>query len=340
MKQLGISFLLLGALTLVLAAPPPAAAQLSSVRGNVIDENGEPMKDVQVTFEFKGETRGKREWSQKTDKSGGFVRMGLPSGPYKIRFDAEGYRPYSIDIYFSLGGLSEVPDVQMQKLPEGVQLSPEQRAEMARQAADEEAKKAAEAAAEDAKRLGATYGQAIEAIKGQEWDEAERLLREFLVESPDTPQAHFNLGFIYMKRGQLPEAEVEYRKVTELETEKSDAFIALAAIYEQQGKMDEAFGLLQGAATSFAEDAAFQTALGAIAMNTGNEALAEEAFARAVELDPAQVEVQFHLATLALNRGQTDDAIGHLEGYVAAAPAGSPNLEVATALLEALKKQQ
>jgi predicted Zn-dependent protease len=310
------------------------------LRGIVVDENGEPMKDVTVTIEFQGETRGKKKWEQKTDKNGGFVRVGLPSGPYKISFTADGYRPYNVTTQLSLGGLSEIPDARMERLPEGVQLTPEQQAAMAQQAADEEARKQAEEAAAEAAKLGATYAKAVEAIKVQQWEEAETLLREFLVEAPGTPQAHFNLGFIYMQTGKMTEAEAEYRKVTELETEKSDAFIALAAIYEQQGKPAEAFELLQGAAASFEDDADFQTALGAIAMNNGKEKVAEEAFAKAVALNPNQVEVQFHLATLALNRGQTDDAVGHLETYVAAAPAGSPNLEVANALLEALKKQQ
>ena len=339
MKHVGIPFLLVAALAMVLSAPAPAGAQSSMVRGKVVDENGAPMKDVQVEIKYVGEGPEKI-YKQETDNKGGFIRVGMPSGPYKIAFTAEGYRPYTIDIYFSLGGLSEVPDIQMQKLPEGVQLTPEQRAAMARQAMDEEAKRKAEEAAAEAEKLGATYSKALDAIKASQWDEAETLLREFLVERPDTPQAHFNLGFIYMQKGQLPEAEVEYRKVTELETEKSDAFIALAAVYEQEGRLDEAYELLQGAASTFAEDAAFQTALGAIAMNNGQEKVAEDAFAKAVALDPAQVEVQFHLATLALNRGQTDDAIGHLEDYVAAAPAGSANLEVANALLGALKKQQ
>jgi tetratricopeptide (TPR) repeat protein len=341
MRSFSISLLLLAALAVALAAPAPVAAQTAGVRGQVVDENGEPMKGVKITFEFLGETRGKREWTQDSDKSGGFIRVGLPSGPYKIHFDAEGYRPYSVDIYLSLGGFSEIPEpIQMEPLPQGVQLTAEQRAEMARMAADEEARKRAEEAAAEAQKLGATYSKAIEAIKVQDWDEAEKLLKQFLEERPDTPQAHFNLGFIDLQRGQLDEAAAEYQKVTELQPDQSDAFIALAAVYEQQGKMTEAFEVLQEASPRFEQDATFQTALGAIAMNTGNEKLAEEAFARAVELDPTQVEVQFHLATLALNRGQSDDAVAHLEAYVASAPPGAPNLEVATALLDALKKQQ
>jgi cytochrome c-type biogenesis protein CcmH/NrfG len=52
------------------------------------------------------------------------------------------------------------------------------------------------------------------------------------------------------------------------------------------------------------------------------------------------VQVHYYLATLALNRGKTDDAIAHLETFVAGVPADAPNADVARSLLEALKTQQ
>jgi cytochrome c-type biogenesis protein CcmH/NrfG len=93
-------------------------------------------------------------------------------------------------------------------------------------------------------------------------------------------------------------------------------------------------------AAAFEQDAKFQVALGATAMNQGKEKEAEDAFTKAAALDPSNVEVQYFLASLALNRNEVDDAISHLEKYIAEAPAASPNVETAKALLAALQAKK
>jgi len=75
-------------------------------------------------------------------------------------------------------------------------------------------------------------------------------------------------------------------------------------------------------------------------MNQGMEKDAEAAFQKAAALDPSNVEIQYFLATLALNRNETPNAIAHLEKYIAEAPAASPNVEVAKQLLGALKAKK
>jgi cytochrome c-type biogenesis protein CcmH/NrfG len=75
-------------------------------------------------------------------------------------------------------------------------------------------------------------------------------------------------------------------------------------------------------------------------MNQGKEKEAEEAFSKAVALDPTATEVQYFLASLALNRNEVNDAIAHLEKYIAGAPAESPNVEVAKSLLAALQAKK
>jgi cytochrome c-type biogenesis protein CcmH/NrfG len=340
----------------VLLAPAPASPQASAtgVRGFVSDEEGQRLADVEVEIQFQGSP--KRTYHVKTNKKGGFVRIGLSEGSYKIYLTKEGYQKKGIDLpWLSLGGLSDMcgnnpgpnqpcEDIVMKKAQVAVSFGGEAAAGGAPGTGGEAgaggATGAATATPEEAARLGAAYAQAVEAIKASQWDAAEAALKEVLAKVPDQPVVHFNLGHVYRQKKDYPAAEAEFTRATELEPTKADGFVALAALYEAQGKGKDAVDLLVKNAAAFEQDARYQVALGATAMNQGKEKEAEEAFSKAAALDPANVEVQYHLASLALNRNEVDDAIAHLEKYVAEAPAGAPNVETAKSLLAALQSKK
>jgi cytochrome c-type biogenesis protein CcmH/NrfG len=346
-------FLVLAALL----ASVPASAQVSAtgVRGFVSDEQGQRLVDVDVEIQFMGSP--KRTYQVKTNKKGGFVRIGLSEGSYKIYLTKEGYQKKGIDLpWLSLGGLSDMcgnlnrgpndpcEDLVMKKAQVALSIggAPAQggAAGAGGPAPAGGASGAATATAEEAAKLGAAYAQAVEAIKASQWDAAETALKEVLARIPDQPVVHFNLGHVYRQKKDYPAAEAEFRRATELEPAKPDAFVAMAALYEVQGKGAEAVDFLTKNATAFEQDAKFQVALGATAMNQGKDKEAEEAFAKAAALDPTNVEVQYYLASLALNRNEVGDAIAHLEKYIAEAPVGSPNLETAKSLLTALQAKK
>jgi len=93
MKRLSPLLVLSAGLTLslaVLLAPAPVSAATSGVRGIIVDEQGQPLADIDVEIEFMGTP--KRVYHQKTNKKGGFVRIGLTEGSYKIYFTKEGYK--------------------------------------------------------------------------------------------------------------------------------------------------------------------------------------------------------------------------------------------------------
>jgi Flp pilus assembly protein TadD len=174
---------------------------------------------------------------------------------------------------------------------------------------------------------------------GQE-AEAETLFRQLILELPDLAAAHQNLALILAKRGDTAGAEAEYRRVMELQPKSPDAYLAVGVLLGQAGKREDALKLLQDAAPNFAQDARFQFALGATAFDLGRIPEAEAAFARVAELDPANAEPHFYLASAALNKGDTAGAVARLEKYIAIAPPGSVNLAPAKALLATLAKKK
>jgi Tfp pilus assembly protein PilF len=236
-----------------------------------------------------------------------------------------------MDSYFS-GGLSELPDVSLEKAPERArQLVPA--------GASKEDLDAARAGAAATERLLKVIQDAMVAVEAEDWATAEQLLQEVLKSAPNQPLVYVNLGVVARKKGDLPAAEAAYRKAVELDPNDGESYAVLSILLESQNKGVEAVDLLNAAAPRFETNKAFQAALGAVAMNAGRSDEAEAAFKRVLALDPASPDIHFHLATLSLNKNQTPEAIGHLEQCIAHAAAGSPNAELAKQLLAALKKK-
>ncbi len=321
-----LTLLILICLVLV-AAPPTVHAQVATVRGKVVDEAGSPVPEVKIEMEFKGESRQKIVKTVVTDKKGGFVRAGLPGGPYAFTFTKDGYKTYVMEVGISLGGFSEIPDVVLH--PGATTAAPP--AGTATEAVlppEPESAKVSEA-----------YTAGVEAVKAGRLDEAEALFKEVVAKFPDLGGAHYNLGYVYRVRKDWKSAEAEYLRVTELQPTRSDAFIALAAARELDGRSPEAVAGLIQAAPSFPEDAKFLYALAITCLNAGKPAEATEAFRKLEAVDPANAEPYFHLGTIAVGENRVPDAVTQLERYVSMTGQDPRNLETAKRLLAVLKKK-
>src|SRR5579864_312856 len=84
-----------------------AFAQVSSLEGDVKDENGQPLKGALVKIDRK-DIKG--HYQVKTDKKGHYFHAGLPLGTYKITLEVDGKDRDSIDnVRTSLGDPTQVP---------------------------------------------------------------------------------------------------------------------------------------------------------------------------------------------------------------------------------------
>lgn len=297
-----------------------ARAQGAMVRGQVVDEQGQPLAGVRVELQYKG--REPETFVRTTNEKGAFVQVGLPSGPYEVLYSKEGYNPVSHATQITAGGLTEVPEAVM--TPAATTIT---------------GPGGGAAVVDVGKEIEETYAKAMEATRAGRLDEGEALYKDVLEKAPELAVARYNLGYVYQQKEDWAAAETEYRKVIELEPERSDTYSALAAVYEATGRSDEALEVLATASSRFEDDAVFQFNLGVTYLNAGQNALAEAALHRARELDPTKVEADFYLASLAIGAGQFEDAIGHLETYVSASGQNPKNLETAQKLLETLKSQ-
>jgi Flp pilus assembly protein TadD len=323
LRLLTAAFVVLG-----LAVPTLVQAQVgSTIRAQVVDPNGEGIPDVEIEFQYQGETRVPITRQAKTDKNGYFVRVGLKSGPWKIIFTKEGFKPRTTNTFVSGDARSDWEPIVMEPAPKETQTASSAAEVMAMEQAQEEMK-----------ALGETYGKAVEAMQAGEYDQAEALFKEVLAKNDSVAPAHHNLGYIYMLKNDGPAAEAEFRKAVAAEPGKPDSYVALSTLMTADGRPQEAYDLLQGVALLLPPDGNFQFALGVAATNLGKDDEAMAAFEQAASFEPPNIEAHYYLATLAVGKGDSAGAIEHLETYVAGASPDAPNVATATALLEALKQ--
>jgi predicted Zn-dependent protease len=334
MRRLFRALLVTGA---VLALPAAALAQLDAaqIRGTVLDTQGQPIVGVTVEMTYKGESRAKIVKTATTDKKGGFVRVGMKGGDWTLSFKKDGYKPAGLNTYLSIGGLSEIPPVTL----EVAAADPAAQAAAAAAAAAKEAAEAAAASSGKAKELGEAYGKALATMQAGKNAEAEAAFKTLVAELPNLAEAHYNLGYLALQRNAAAEAETEFRRTIELQPSSAEGRIALARLLVAQSKGDEALALLKEKAAENTDNGRYQYALGATAFDLGKNTEAEPAFLKAAELDPSNAESLFFLGSIALGSNDVPGAVKQLQKFVAVAPATSPNLATAKALLATLKKK-
>jgi tetratricopeptide (TPR) repeat protein len=307
------------------SASRASADETAGVRGKVLDEAGEPIPDVEVTFEFTGESRKKIIRQVQTDKKGMYIRIGLLRGPYTVSYRKEGYVPLAIDTYFS-PGRSEVPDTVLHPPEEVVPVEPS--APTVDMITPEEMEAEAVAA------LRGIYDSAVTALTAGRYDEAQPLFEQIVEQVPEMASAHYNLGYIALQRNDAAAAEAAFRKTIEVQPTHAGAYAALSTLLAVNDP-GASFTLLNDASETFLEDAGFQLALGIAALNTGQTPEAQAAFERVRTLDPEQAEALYYLGTILIGQGDTTGSVALLKEYLVQSPDG-PNAGPAAKLVEAL----
>jgi tetratricopeptide (TPR) repeat protein len=314
----------------LLAAPAARAQGTITALGKVVDGEGNPVPDVQVLLDYKGHIVQK--YRTKTDQKGLFTHVRVFSGPYRITLKKEGVGEVSFD-----ASLQEVDSLQ--KPPE-YRLVPKVATAAPPPPGSGLAPAAAPAAAPvDVGQITNEINNAIALSKSGDTDGAVAAYEAILAKTPQIPLVHFNLGTLYKNKGDAARAQAELQKSIELDPGFVDGYVGLATLLAETGKRGEAIEAIKKGTVENPQSGRLQYALGVLAEGSGETALAKEAFLKAEQLDPQNFETQYHLATVALNQNDKAGAVSRLEKFIAAAPPGAPNLDVAKSLLAALQKK-
>jgi len=272
----------------------PAAAQSTMVRGKVVDKEGKPVPNATVAVEFKGGVN--RKYQTKTDRNGGFVQLLTESGEYLVTVSAEGVGSQSAPVRVRLG---QAADVNITLAPGGAGADP----------------KAAE--------VRKTFEEAIAASRAGDHDGAIAKFNAAAAVIPNCADCYYNIGVSYMAKKDEKQAEEAWKKALELKPDNSDAASALATLYNNQKRFDEAAAMsakAAGGAGGGSADAVYNQ--GIILWNQGKIAEAKARFEEALKADPNYADAHYQMGMALLNEGKLPDAVGAFEKYLSLAPTG------------------
>src|SRR5579872_2074944 len=301
-----------------------AVAQVSSLEGDVKDENGQPLKGALVKIDRK-DIKG--HYQVKTDKKGHYFHTGLPLGTYKLTLEVDGKDVDNVDnVRTSLGdsqpvnfNLQEVKKRQTslaQAAASGTLTKEQERGMSAEQkAALEKATKEREQALAKNKQLNDAFNQGMTAMQGQQWDAAIAAFTKANEMDPKQTVIWAHLADAYMqsaaqKTGAEQQPVLEkgleaYTKAIELKPDDAAYHNNYALALVKAHKIPEAQAELTKAAQLDPPNAGrYYYNLGAVLVNAGQNEPAGQAFKKAIDLDPNYADAQFQYGMYLLGQAK------------------------------------
>jgi tetratricopeptide (TPR) repeat protein len=327
-------------------------AQISAIEGEVKGTDGQPLKDAKILIEredMKGVYKG-----AKTDKKGHYIYNGLPIGTYTVSVLVDDQKKDFIQhirtqlgdpvvASFDLEKLQK-QNQSLQKASESGTLSQEQERGLTKEQKEQLEKKAKENAAAMAKNkalndafnggkeamLAKNYQGAVESFeKGAAMDANQHVIWANLADA-DVALAGTKTGD--EQQAILAKALDAFQKALAIKPDDPAYHNNYALALAKAKKFDEAQAELGKAAQLDPPNAGkYFYNLGAVLVNTGQNAAAEQAFKKAIEVNPDYADAQFQYATQ-LSAKLTTDKDGKviapegmqaaLEKYLALQPEG------------------
>lgn len=302
------------AVAVIFGLAPAVFAQTGMLKGKVLDAEGKPVAGAQVVIEFADGVN--RKFEVKSDRRGEFIQIGLQPGNYKVTATVEKLGTMTQNSRVRLGTAAEV---EFKFVPGAAGPDP--------------------AAAAKAAELKKAFEEGVAASKGGNFDLAIQKFQAAVVAAPSCYDCYYNIGFAYMQKKDDKQAEAAWLKAVELKADYAEALNALATLYNNQKRFDEAAAMGNKAAASGggggSADAIYNQ--GIILWNQGKIPEAKAKFEEALKANANHPESHFQLGMAQLNEGKIPEAIAAFEKYLQLAPDGQFAAQ-AKGMLAQLKK--
>lgn len=295
-----------GCLLALLVGADVASAQ-AVVRGEVVDDQGAAVEGVSINFY---DADNERTFTSETEKDGRFLITVRP-GQYQITIEKDGYRGVRMDRQVRRAGmeLERVEIVSAKTLMDAALAEVNQRFALGAQLANE-----------------------------GKLDEAQAVFEALIRDRPELPDVHYNLGLLLIRKDDLAGAEAALGKALELRPDHAPSSMALAGIYADTGRGEEAAALAQKVVAANPDDADIQVEAAYLHLNADRPEEAKPFLERALELAPENAEVHYLLGTVLAREGEFGRAVELLERYLELAPADDRYREPAESMLPQLKE--
>jgi tetratricopeptide (TPR) repeat protein len=309
------SFSAAAILALGLFLTASASAQTGMIRGKVTDAEGKPAQGVVISIEFAdGVTR---KFEVKSDRRGEFIQIGLPPGNYNVTATHEKLGTQTAKVRVSL---SKPAEANFAFVPGA---SGPSAADIAK-----------------AKELKQVFEEGVAASKASNHDVAIEKFTAAAGMMPSCYDCYYNIGYAYLQKKDEKQAEASWMKALEMKPDYPEALNALATLYNNQKRFDEAAVMGAKAAAAGGSGGGNADAIynqGIILWNQGKIPEAKAKFEEALKANPSHPESHFQYGMALLNEGKIPEAVGAFEKYLALAPDGQYAGQ-AKAMLAQLKK--
>ena len=164
--------------------------------------------------------------------------------------------------------------------------------------------------------LFTTRTLATQLLQRGQLPEAEVQFKKLIELAPDDPLGYANLGLTYLQLGRYADAEKQLVRAQKLDPASSDVALMLAKLYALTGRPADARATLEALRRADPRNAHALYALAQLDTSAVDAAALARRQARLEELlgvAPANLAVRLDLIDLFVRRGQTDSAVRHLE---------------------------
>ena len=153
-----------------------------------------------------------------------------------------------------------------------------------------------------------------------DWRDNEAIYTQTARYSPGSPRAHYNLGNIYLEKGQFYRAIEEYGASIRIKPGNARVHGNLGKALLGLGRHQEAIGEFEAAVYLEPSSAGFHNKLGAAYGMAGLHERAILQFKEAIKLDPGLVDAHNNLASVYTNTGRFKEAMTEYEKALAIDP--------------------
>lgn len=150
--------------------------------------------------------------------------------------------------------------------------------------------------------------EAVKLHQGGRLEEAEKIYRNILADSPDDPDAIHFLGVLMHQDGRGPEAVDWIRRSIALRPDHAQTHNNLGNVLKEQGKLDEAVAAYQRAIELDPGLAFAYQNLGTVLKRTGKLEQAVAAYDWAIAIDPDNADTHFNRGNALAQAGRFEEA--------------------------------
>ncbi len=163
-----------------------------------------------------------------------------------------------------------------------------------------------------------TYGVAL--FQRGYYDQAAASFQQVVAAKPDSAEAYYNLGTLYLRKNDLAEAQKYLEQTVKLRPEYPEAWNNLGMIAGQQNRPDDAIRKFKQSLSQRPDYTVALVNLGNIYRRQGNVTEASDLFDKALALEPENAEAIYSLGMLYARQNDSAHAIELLQKAVRIRP--------------------